>query len=56
MYNASMLLSLEVLPYFVYNIIAVNESTFINNYGMLKNVVGQDGKKIYASLVTTLSD
>lgn len=56
MYNASMLLSLELLPYFVYNIIAVNESTFINNYGMLKNIVGQDGKKIYASLVTTLSD
>lgn len=56
MYNASMLLSLELLPYLVYNIIAVNESTFINNYGMLKNIVGQDGKKVYASLVTTLAN
>lgn len=56
MYNASMLLSLELLPYLIYNILAVNESTFINNYGMMKNIVGQDGKKIYASLITTLSN
>ena len=51
MYDSTMLFALEVFPYFLYNIIAVNESTYINNYQALKNIVGDDGRKIYADLI-----
>lgn len=54
MYDSSMLLSLEVFPYFVYNIISVNEATYVNNYHILKNIVSDDGKKLYAALITSL--
>ena len=53
MYDSTMLFALEVFPYFLYNIIAVNDSTYSNNYQSLKNIVGDDGKKIYADLVVT---
>lgn len=56
MYNASALLSLEVFNYFLYNVMSVNDSTYINNYPVLKNIVGDDGKKIYADLVVATSN
>ena len=55
MYDTPMLLGLEVFPYFLFNIIAVNESTYQNNYQALKNIVGDDGKKIYADLIVSVS-
>ena len=55
MYNASMLLGLETFDYLLYNIISVNDSTYVNNYPMLKNIVGDDGRKIYADLVVTVN-
>lgn len=56
MYNASALLGLEVFNYFLYNILSVNDSTYVNNYPVLKNIVGDDGKKIYADLVVAVSN
>lgn len=53
MYDASMLLALENFNYFFYNVLAVNESTYTNNYQVLKNIVGDDGKKLYSDLVVT---
>ena len=55
MYDASMLLGLEVFSYLLYNIISVNESTYVNNYQLLKNIVGEDGKKLYADVAVTAS-
>lgn len=54
MYDSTMLFALEVFPYFLYNILAVNDSTYINNYQTLKNIVGDDGRKIYADLIVTV--
>lgn len=54
MYDSTMLFALETFPYFLYNIISVNESTYINNYQALKNIVGDDGRKIYADLIVTV--
>lgn len=56
MYNSSMLLALETFNYLLYNILSVNESTYINNYQVLKNIVGDDGKKIYADLVVAVQN
>lgn len=53
-YDAAMLLAMEIYPYFVFNILSVNETTYANNYFHLKNIVGDDGKKLYASLISTL--
>ena len=55
MYDASMLLGLEVFSYLLYNIISVNESTYVNNYQLLKNIVGEEGKKLYADVAVTAS-
>lgn len=55
MYDASMLLGLEVFNYLLYNIISVNESTYVNNYQLLKNIVGEEGKKLYADVAVTAS-
>lgn len=54
MYDASMMLALENYPYFIFNILSVNLRTYINRYQMLENIVGEDGKKLYASLITTI--
>lgn len=54
MYNAAALLAMENFSYFVYNILSVNEATRSNNYQLLKNIVGQDGKKLYTSILTTI--
>ena len=54
MYDASMMLALENFPYFVFNILSVNARTYINRYHLLENIVGDDGKKLYAALVTTI--
>lgn len=56
MYDASMLLSLETFSYLFYNILAVNESTYTNNYQVLKNIVGDDGKKLYADMIVFLTN
>lgn len=56
MYNASALLGIEVFNYFLYTILSVNDSTYVNNYPVLKNIVGEDGKKIYADLVVAVSN
>lgn len=54
MYDASMLLSLENYSYFVFNVLSVNARTYINRYQMLESIVGDDGKKLYAALITTI--
>lgn len=54
LYNAPMTLSLEVFSYLVYNIISVINTTYVNNYHILKNIVGDDGNKLFAQLVTIL--
>lgn len=54
MYDASMLLALENFNYFLYNVLAVNESTYTNNYQILKNMVGGEGRKIYSELIVTV--
>lgn len=54
MYDASMLLAMENYSYFVFNVLSVNSRTYINRYQMLEGIVGDDGKKLYAALVTTL--
>lgn len=54
LYNAPMTLALEVFPYLVYNIISVLQTTYVNNYHMLKNIVGDDGDKLYGYLVAIL--
>ena len=35
---------------------SVNESTYVNNYPILKNIVGEDGKKIYSDLIVAVSN
>ena len=54
LYNAPMTLGLEVFPYLVFNILSVTNSTYVNNYHILKNIVGDDGNKLYGYLVTIL--
>lgn len=54
LYNAPMTLALEVFPYLVYNIMSVTQTTYVNNYHMLKNIVGDDGDKLYGYLVAIL--
>ena len=54
MYNAAMLLAMENFSYFMYNVMSVNEATRVNNYQILKNIFGQDGKKLYAAVLTTI--
>lgn len=51
MYDAACLLSLESLPYFIYNIIAVTNGAYINNQYILEDIVDTHGAKIYNSLV-----
>lgn len=55
-YNAPMTLSMESFQYLVFNIISVLQTTYVNNYHMLKNIVGDDGSKLYAQLVTILAE
>ena len=47
LYNAPMTLAMENFSYLVYNIISVIKSTYVNNYHMLKNIVGDDDSKLY---------
>ena len=54
MYDSPMMLALENFPYFVFNILSVNARTYINRYQLLENTVGDDGKKLYGALVTTI--
>ena len=56
LYNATMTLALEVYPYLVYNILSVLQTTYVNNYHMLKNIVGDDGSKLYGYLVSILAE
>lgn len=54
MYDISMLLAMENFPYLVFNILSVIDTTYINNYYHLKNIVGDEGKKLHATLITTI--
>ena len=54
MYDAAALLAMETYPYLVFNILSVIDTTYANNYFHLKNIVGDDGKKLYATLISTL--
>lgn len=56
LYNAPMTMALEVFPYLVYNILSVLQTTYVNNYHMLKNIVGEDGNKLYGYLVSILGE
>lgn len=51
-YDAAMLLALENFSYFVYNVISVLNSTYVNNYHVLKQIVGKDGVALYSALIT----
>ena len=51
-YDAAMLLTLENFSYFVYNVISVLNSTYVNNYHVLKQIVGKDGVTLYSALIT----
>lgn len=55
-YNAPMTLAMESFQYLVFNIISVLQTTYVNNYRMLKNIVGDDGNKLYAQLIAVLSE
>lgn len=55
-YNAPMTLAMESFQYLVFNIISVLQTTYVNNYRMLKNIVGDDGNKLYAQLIAILSE
>lgn len=54
MYDIANILSLENFPYFVFNVISVVDTTYVNNYYHLKNIVGDDGRKLYAILVSSI--
>lgn len=54
MYDAAMLLALENYSYFFYNILSVKESTYVNNYQILKGIVGKEGAGIYAYVMTNI--
>lgn len=56
LYNAPMTLSMESFQYLVYNVISVLQTTYVNNYHMLKNIVGEDGSKLYAQLIAILAE
>jgi hypothetical protein len=56
LYNAPMTLALENFSYLMYNIISVLNITYVNNYHMLKNIIGEDGSKLYSQLVAILSE
>ena len=53
-YDAPMLLALENFSYFVYNILSVNNSTYVNNYHILKQIVGKDGNALYSALIVNV--
>lgn len=55
-YNASMLLSLEVFQYFLFNVISVVDQTYVNEFPILKNLVGDEGKKLYIETLVTFCD
>lgn len=54
LYNAPMTLALETFPYLVYNVLSVLQTTYVNNYHMLKNIVGEEGDRLYGYLVAIL--
>lgn len=54
MYDAAMLLALETYSYFFYNILSVRESTYVNNYQILKGIVGKEGASIYSYVITNI--
>lgn len=54
MYDSAMLLAMENFPYFIFNVLSVVNSTYVNNQYQLKNIVGDDGGKLYATLLSTL--
>ena len=47
MYESSALLALEYLPFFVYNVVAVSNGSFINNQYLLEDIVDRNGAKLY---------
>lgn len=55
-YDASVLLSLENFSFFVYNVLSTINQTYVNNYHVMKQVMGENGKKLYAALVTGIGD
>ena len=50
MYDGSALLSLESLPYFLYNLLSVTHGAYLNNQYNLENIVGPYGAKIYIDI------
>lgn len=52
MYDASNLLSLEMFPYFMYNVLSVTNGAFINNQYVLEDIVGNSGAKMYNDLMS----
>lgn len=56
LYNAVVTLAIENYAYLVYNILSVVNTTYVNNYHMLKNIIGDDGAKLYGYLVTILGE
>lgn len=55
-YDASVLLGLENFPFFVYNVLSTINQTYVNNYHVMKQIMGDNGNKLYAALVTGVGD
>lgn len=56
MYDSSMLLALEVYSYLFYNILSVKECTYINNYPVLKSIIGKNADDIYAYIIVNICE
>lgn len=50
MYDASALLSLEYLPYFIYTIQAAHNRAFINNQNIIEDIIEKSGPRMYVDL------
>ncbi len=55
-YDAVALLALENMSYLVFNVLSVLNATYANNYHVLKQIMGENGKKLYSALVVGLGD
>lgn len=55
-YDAVALLALENMSYLVFNVLSVLNATYINNYHVIKQIMGENGKKLYSALVVGLGD
>lgn len=51
MYSGSALLALEMFPYFMFNVLSVVNSAYLNNQYILEDIVDRHGAKLYNDLL-----